>query len=181
LFQSGNPSISVAKMILFLGVSIPCISGATAVGKTDYHLFNPTPDGLLREMSTDRPDRTESPYTVDAGRFQIESDLLTYSQDVSKDGAVETKTRSTGYLNLNLKAGLTHRMDLQIVLSPASRTETEVTGQAKTTTSGFGRTVVRLKYNLFGNDNGHVAAALMPFVSLPTNADELGHQKTNTA
>ena len=35
--------------------------------KRHYHLFNPTPRELLREMSTDRPDVTESAFTVDAG------------------------------------------------------------------------------------------------------------------
>ena len=35
----------------------------------------------MREMSTDRPDKTESPYTVDAGHFQVEMDVLTYSYD----------------------------------------------------------------------------------------------------
>ena len=41
--------------------------------KSDYTLFNPTPRDRLREMSTDRPDKTESPFTVDAGHFQIET------------------------------------------------------------------------------------------------------------
>ena len=39
--------------------------------KAQYTLFNPTPPQWLREMSTDRPDKTESPYTVDAVHFQI--------------------------------------------------------------------------------------------------------------
>jgi hypothetical protein len=38
--------------------------------KSAFSLFNPTPRELMREMSTDRPDTTESPYTVDAGHFQ---------------------------------------------------------------------------------------------------------------
>lgn len=35
--------------------------------KRNYTLFNPTPTAQMREMSTDHPDKTESPYTVDAG------------------------------------------------------------------------------------------------------------------
>jgi len=42
-------------------------------GKSRYTLFNPTPRELVREMNTDRPDKTESPYTPDAGHFQIEA------------------------------------------------------------------------------------------------------------
>lgn len=41
-----------------------------APDKSGYHLFNPTPTALMREMSTDRPDQTESAYTADAGHFQ---------------------------------------------------------------------------------------------------------------
>ncbi|MCX8237304.1 MAG: hypothetical protein OSB05_00665 [Akkermansiaceae bacterium] len=35
--------------------------------KSQYHLFNPTPDDLLRKISPGRLDATESPITVDAG------------------------------------------------------------------------------------------------------------------
>ena len=42
--------------------------------KSIYTLFHPTPREWMREMSTDRPDQTESPNTVDAGHFQVELD-----------------------------------------------------------------------------------------------------------
>lgn len=48
--------------------------------KNQYHLFNPTPQELMREMSTDRPDKTESAYTVDAGHYQIEMSVLGYDE-----------------------------------------------------------------------------------------------------
>ena len=35
--------------------------------KGGYSLFKTTPRDALREFSTDRPDQTESPFTVDAG------------------------------------------------------------------------------------------------------------------
>jgi hypothetical protein len=43
-------------------------------------LFNPTPDRLLRDLTTDRPDVTESPFTVDAGRIQAETNLFGYAR-----------------------------------------------------------------------------------------------------
>jgi hypothetical protein len=56
-------------------------AGGTAAAETDaeppeadksaFNLFNPTPAGSLREMNLDGPGTTESPYTVDAGHFQI--------------------------------------------------------------------------------------------------------------
>ncbi len=55
--------------------------GEPALDKSHFNLFNPTPRELMRELSTDRPDKTESPYTVDAGRVQVELDLVTYTSD----------------------------------------------------------------------------------------------------
>jgi len=40
---------------------------------------------------------------------------------------------------------------------------------------GFGDITPRLKWNLRGNDGGATALALMPFVKLPTNQDDLGN------
>jgi hypothetical protein len=37
--------------------------------KSRYNLFNPTPEKLLRELASDRPDQTEGPTTVDAGHW----------------------------------------------------------------------------------------------------------------
>ncbi|HEY1244368.1 MAG TPA: hypothetical protein VGF29_06000, partial [Hyphomicrobiaceae bacterium] len=38
-----------------------------APDRSQYTLFNPVPERLLRDMTTNRPDITESPFTVDAG------------------------------------------------------------------------------------------------------------------
>jgi hypothetical protein len=45
--------------------------------KNCYTPFNPTPESLLRELATDRSDKTERPITVDAGHFQFEMDFAT--------------------------------------------------------------------------------------------------------
>ena len=47
--------------------------------KSGYNLFNPTPDQYMREISPDRPDKTESPYTLDAGHFMLEMDFANYT------------------------------------------------------------------------------------------------------
>src|ERR1039458_2338197 len=49
--------------------------------KNGYNLFNPTPDEYMREMSPDRPDKTDSPFTVDAGHFQLEMDYANFTYD----------------------------------------------------------------------------------------------------
>src|SRR5688500_5011937 len=62
-------------------------AAAGGVEKSHYTLFDPTPRELMREFSTDRPDVTESPYTVDAGHFQVEMSLVEYTLD--DDGGAE--------------------------------------------------------------------------------------------
>jgi hypothetical protein len=61
-----------------------------------------------RELSPDRPDTTESPITVAAGHFQIESSLWSFSRD--KDAAGSVSTWVCG--EANLKLGLTEDQDL---------------------------------------------------------------------
>ncbi len=143
-----------------------------------YTLFNPTPADRMRELSTDRPDKTESPYTVDAGHFQLEMDLVTFSHDRVKNAAEDTSTNSTTVAPVNFKIGLTDRVDLQIVLDTYVRERT-IDRIAGTTdrVSGVGDLTLRTKINLWGNNGGSTAFAIMPFVKLPTAANGVGNGK----
>lgn len=138
-------------------------STGAAADKSGYTLFNPVPDSRLREMSTDRPDKTESPYTVDAGRFQIETDLVAVTRNKS-DGV---KTETIDVLPFNFKVGLTNATDLQVVYGAYSHVRTSGAGVTDTE-SGAGDLVLRLKHNVWGNDGGPTALGLMPFLKLPT-------------
>jgi hypothetical protein len=146
------------------------------INKAQYNLFNPTPRAYLREMSTDRPDKTESPFTVDAGHFQIEGDAVTYTHDRQTRNGSDSRVDSYAFGPLNLKVGLFNQVDLQVVLDNYNhvRTEDRVAG-AVTKQSGFGDVTTRLKVNFWGNDGGKTAFALMPFIKAPTNQDDLGN------
>jgi hypothetical protein len=146
------------------------------VDKSGYTLFNPTPGEHLREMSTDRPDKTESPYTVDAGHFQIELDFVNFTRDHDKAGGADTVAESWAFAPVNLKLGLCNRVDIQFVLETFNyaRTVDRVAG-TRTIQRGFGDTTTRLKVNLWGDDGGTTALALMPFVKFPTSQDQLGN------
>jgi hypothetical protein len=145
--------------------------------KSGYNLFNPTPDALLREFATDRPDRTESPFTVDAGHFQVEMDFLTYIYQRKDGGGVEETVKTLAIAPFNLKVGLLNNVDLQIVTLPYNFqwTRDHTTGR-KTTASGFGDILLRCKMNLWGNDGGSTAFAMMPVIKFPTNQDDLGNR-----
>jgi hypothetical protein len=153
-----------------MGAAWLCVAGAAradetgpGVDKSHYNLFNPTPPALMRDMSTDRPDTTESPYTVDAGHVQIESSFVDYTRDGGGD------FEGWSVLPTNLKIGLTNNMDLQLAFEPYVREEFE--GED---VDGFGATQLRLKINLWGNDGGDTAFAIMPFVQFPTSDDDFG-------
>ncbi len=148
----------------------------SAPDKSGHHLFNPTPAALLRELSADRPDKTESAYTVDAGHFQLEMDLATYTHDRDTSGGADIVTEAWAVAPLNLKVGLLNDVDLQLMLETwdSVRTEDRAAGTVARQ-SGFGDMTVRLKKNFWGNDRGTTALAMMPFVKFPTNQDGLGN------
>lgn len=145
---------------------------AATPDKGGYNLFHPAPDSLLRELSPDRPDKTESPYTVDAGHFQLEMDFANFTHDQS-DGST---TRAWNIAPFNLKAGLFNNVDLQLAFDSyqPGRTKDSATGTT-TTQSGIGDITTRLKINLWGNDGGGTAFALLPFIKFPTSTDGLGN------
>jgi Putative MetA-pathway of phenol degradation len=151
---------------------------AETINKSQYHLFRPTPREHLRAMSTDRPDQTESAYTVDAGHFQVEMDAVSavFDRDRSSGGDVQTTGWGT---SLNLKAGLLNNVDLQFILDPyATMKVKDHTTGAEATASGLGEFQTRLKVNLWGNDGGKTAVAIMPFVKWPLPESSLRNGDT---
>ena len=147
------------------------------VDKSSYTAFHRTPESLLRDLSTDRPDLTESPYTVDAGWWQLEMDLVAHTRDHDKSGGSDLKATALSIANINLKIGLTSKIDLQTVIE--SYTSVKVRDLISGTSAeikGFGDITSRLKINFWGNDGGTTAFALMPFVKWPTNQHGLGNK-----
>lgn len=123
-----------------------------------------------RTLSTDRPDKTESPFTVPAGRGQVEVDLVSHVRD--RPGV--ERVRTTRVLPFNLKYGIGRDTDIQLIAEPFVREVVRASG-ARQARSGFGDVTVRLKRNLWGNDGGRTAFALMPYVKLPTAATGFGN------
>lgn len=151
-------------------------SAQAADDKSQYTLFNPTPQNLMREMSTDRPDKTESPYTVDAGHFQFEADLVNFTRNRDTNDGANTKTRAYDVMAINAKAGLLHNLDIQFVVETFKYDKTTDFDVGTTEKkSGFGDITTRLKYNVWGNDGGTTALGIMPFVKFPTNSDDLAN------
>lgn len=120
----------------------------------------------IRPLATDRPDRTESPYSVPKGWLQIEMDVVSHGE-FKDDNQTLTGTNIASF---NAKYGITKRVDLQFTFSPFVRLHQEAPG-IDDTDNGTGPAGLRAKINLTGNDKGDVAAALLPFVYVPTRGD----------
>jgi hypothetical protein len=144
----------------------------TSADKDGYNLFNPTPVKLMRELNTDRPDKTESPYTVDAGHFQAEMDFVVLTLDREDD----VRSRTWNVAPVNFKVGLLNNVDLQVIFD--SYFDVRLQGHAvqrRETNSGVGDLTTRLKINLWGDDGGPTAFGLIPFLKAPTNTNGLGN------
>jgi hypothetical protein len=150
--------------------AFPALADEEAPDKSDFTLFNPTPDADLRSFNTDRPPKANSPYTVDAGHFQYETDIAVYSYG-NTDGV---KTQDWTVVDPTLKLGLTNTIDAEWQVTPY---QSAVTKSTTTTTSisGVGDTIARLKINVLGDDKGAIAVALLPYVKLPTAQSGLGN------
>lgn len=164
-----------ASFTLPAALAIAALGTEPLPDKSQYHLFNPTPPRWLREMSTDRPDKTESPYTVDAGHFQVEMDFVNYSYDKHNPARDGTIIRTWNIAPINFKVGLLNNLDVQLVLQPHTYVHTSDPAAGVSKQRGFGDIVTRVKWNLWGNDVGETAFALMPYFKLPTNQDQLGN------
>lgn len=132
--------------------------------------------GAARELTTDRPDSTESPFTVEPGRFQVESGLAAYTRDRHNPERDDTRVTGWNLASVNLRLGLTPATELQVVFD--GHLDVEVTRPSaglRARARGFGDVTLRAKRNLWGNDEGATALGLMPFVKLPTAERGLGN------
>ncbi|MGI9652930.1 transporter [Chryseobacterium sp. RLHN22] len=134
-----------------------------------YSLFNPVPRELMREMETDRPDVTESPYTVDAGHFQYETDIIGLTREKS-----DFKNTKTLLINqANLKIGLTGSTAIQIGFETYGwQKEKDLSTGITESKHGVGDLNIRIKQNIIGNNKGSFALAILPYVKIPTSQYE---------
>ncbi|MDB5235372.1 MAG: hypothetical protein JWR44_2365 [Hymenobacter sp.] len=128
----------------------------------------PVPRNRLRELQPDRPGVTESPFTVDAGHFQLEMDAFRLRNSGSGD---EEQSREFHLAYSTLKLGLSRRTDLQLELplySVAKQRSTEASDWDERH-AGFGDVTLRLKHNFLGDDqDGLLAIAAIGYVRFPT-------------
>lgn len=131
--------------------------------KSQYNLFNPVPEDQLRPLAGDRPDFTESAYTVDAGHLQIEADIARLN--ISRVG---NNMRLTDFsaLNTAFRLGLLNWLEIQFMAEAAHfyRTFDDRPDEYYYVPRYLQEAGIRVKANLVGNDEGSFAMAVMPYV-----------------
>jgi hypothetical protein len=185
----GSCETKTANWLLSALAAAPFLLGSAPAGASDpvtaaqntaeqdksrHSLLNPTPDRTLRDLTTDRPDLTESPFTVDAGRLQIETNMFGYSRSrPDQDGTI---SRTYDYATTNFRIGVASSAEFNVVVKPYGVIRTQPLDPSEATRhSGIGGVGLRAKINLWGNDSfgrpGTTALALLPFLTLPTDRD----------
>ena len=158
-------------VMIVLALALPASAYADGdAPKTDksvYSLLNPTPDKDLRDFSPDRPTKITSPFTIDAGRLDIESDLVSYLRS-DVQGITD---RSFEVTDPTLKLGVLSNVDLEMTLNGDEfvREVPDTSPRKGRSLNGFGDIYFRAKVNVIGNDGGDVALSFAPYVKLPAN------------
>jgi hypothetical protein len=156
----------VAGAVALLGAA----GVATAQDRGPYTLFNPVPDSQLRELTTDRPDITESPFTVDAGHVQFETTLFGFARSGRDAAGAVSDSYELG--TTNIRVGLTGDVEAGLIWQPYGIVRTHGGPGEAVRQSGIGGLELRGKVNLWGNDTFDKtgsALALLPFVAFPTD------------
>jgi hypothetical protein len=130
------------------------------------------PPPALRELNSDRPDVTESPFTVDPGHEQIEADWTNFQDDRGDGG-----TRQWQVLPFNLRVGVTRDFEAGVFVEPWTWWTGVGRNGARETRTGFGDVTLRGKLNFFGDDGGGPALGLIVDLKVPTAAPGLGDGK----
>lgn len=130
-----------------------------------------------REMSTDRPDATESPFTLEPGRAQLEMSFATYERD--RQGG--TRTAAWEAAPFNLRFGLTRNTEAGFFVVPYQRVTGQPRGEPRSSLGGRGDFTARTKWNLRGNAGGDFGAGVILDVTLPTAPRRFGPRKVEAA
>ena len=146
-------------------LSVAARADDTTPSQTAYSVFNPTPAASLRTFSPDRPTKATGPYTIDAGHFEVESDLGNYS--FTSGGRRSTQLFEA--LDPTVKLGINSFVDLELTTPGllTDRTSSAVTGRTLSRDTGTGDPTLKAKINVFGDDGGTAAFALVPYLTVP--------------
>jgi hypothetical protein len=157
-------------------------SAATSQPVDKWHntLFDAVPLGQLRDMDTDRPNKTNTPHTIDAGHLQIETGIFDYDYYRDKYQGANARIEALNLGQFNFRLGVLNNLELNAVVNALDlNRNTDYTANQSRRQNGFGDLIVGGKLNLWGNDeaDGTWASglAIQPQFKIPTAREDLGN------
>lgn len=156
------------------------VSATPVASKAGASLFAPTPADQLRGMDTDRPNKTNTPHTIDAGHLQIETGFFDFAHDRDTEHGANVTSDAVALGPVNLRLGLLDDLELNLAVDTldALWSRDHLLGQS-VRQQGFGDIVAGGKLNLWGDDGGDdpwaTAFAVQPQLKLPTAGSTLGN------
>jgi len=114
---------------------------------------------------------TETPITIEPGKFNARIDAITVG--VNRDSTERNKFTALGLASTVLSAGLTRDVDIQAGFQFFLRETYQFRG-ARDSRSGLGSVAVRTKWVFWRDPGAGAAAAVIPFVKVPTNSAVAG-------
>ena len=145
--QIGTRALASLGFWLAASAAAPALAqSASQPDKSQYWLLNPVPTDQLRDFNTDRPPKANSPYTVDAGHFQYETDLVNFATQATGPISINTLLAP----NPTFKVGVTNNTDLEINAPTLVGVRTfNAATNASSTIWGIGDVFIRAKVNLW--------------------------------
>ena len=123
----------------------------------------------LRPLCPDRPGLDTPACTVDPGHLVVESGIADWSLD--RDSGQRTDSFVFG--DLLLRYGVAEHAEVQLGWTALGTVRTRA-GGAVAHSSGIGDMTVAVRRNLAHPDGSGVAAAIMPYATLPTGGATIG-------
>ncbi len=145
-----------------------------------YTLFNPTPSDKLRDMDTDRPDKTNSPHTVDPGHLQIESGLVDYVYDRNRYHGASARTDAWNFGAEEFRLGVLSNLELDLQFTAFEHLRNEdYLAHTVSRQNGIGDTTIGGLFNLWGDGGGDdvwaTSLGIQPQFKIPTARENLGN------
>ncbi len=132
----------------------------------------------LRDLCPDRPGKGTATCTVDAGHFQIESEV--FSAAYQRRSGVTTDSYAVG--TSVVKFGVTDNWDIEAIVAPYAAVRTHNGNNGRTQSiDGVGDFYLQTKVNILGNDDSAFTLAVNPWVKLPTARIGIGNGAVETA
>ena len=116
---------------------------------------------------------TETPDTIAPGKFFVRMDAI--SVGVNRDTTEPNTFTALGLATTMVSTGITRDVDAQVGLQFFARQTYQYRG-VRTTHSGLGDLTLRAKWTYLRNEKIGAAAAVIPFVKVPTSTGGVGNE-----